>query len=257
MNDKQKEEEIKILEEMRQKSPNEVPDEVFIHFLIKYNGPATQWEREELRSDINKIWSLKLKPKDIRVRIEKLLNTNTDSIMRKWTAGKMERKLEIFENSDDKENFIFDEINEVTHIDGIPFLGGKKVLLKLYFDRLIISDTIGVNSYKIKLNSIIDIKVKTETEISEEERNVVARAVVGGLLFGGVGAIVGGMSGLQRHLIKTPRYFLTMRYISKEGGEKSLMFVGNPNIKFELDEFLDAVLYKIQKDRPRNKEMEL
>jgi len=97
---------------------------------------------------------------------------------------------------ENNKNILWKNLDDILHIDGIPFLGGKDVLLSLYSDRLAISDKNKKNSYKIQIENIVDMKVKTETEISEQERHVLARAVAGGFLFGGVGAIVGAVSGV-------------------------------------------------------------
>jgi len=143
------------------------------------------------------------------------------------------------------------------HIDGIPFLGGKKVLLNLYPDKLIISDKNKKNSYKIRMENIVDIKVKTETEISEQERNVLARAVAGGLLFGGVGAIVGGMSGIPPKKIKMIHDFLIVDYLSKNGEQKSMMFLYRNANKKLLEEFIDAVFEVKREKQPDGREVEL
>ena len=51
----------------------------------------------------------------------------------------------------------------------------------------------------INLNDIKDAKFVSEKEIVESDRSVITRALAGGLFFGVVGALVGGMSGLQKN----------------------------------------------------------
>jgi len=144
------------------------------------------------------------------------------------------------------------------HIDGIPFLGGKEVLLNLYSDKLIISDKNKKNSYKIQMENIVDMKIKTETEISEQERHVLARAVAGGLLFGGVGAIVGAVSGVPGKQIKTTHNFLIVDYLSRDGEQKSMMFLYKGANKKPLENLVNAVFeIKGKKQSEDGEEVEL
>jgi len=176
-----------------------------------------------------------------------------------------ERKKEIvdIEYQNRNNNAVLAEIDNIVHVDGIPLLGaGKRILMKLYIDKIII-DAVGEKekySYKIKINSINNIKIKTETEISERERHVLARAVAGGLLFGGVGAIVGAVSGVPGKQTKTDHNFLVLDYTDKEGNQKSLMFLCVSDLKQileRLDIFLHILRKKVMENKSEGNEIEL
>lgn len=53
------------------------------------------------------------------------------------------------------------------------------------------------NTFQINLKNVELLK-----EITEKDKSVIGRAVVGGLIFGAVGAIVGGMSGIGKKEIQ-------------------------------------------------------
>ena len=142
-------------------------------------------------------------------------------------------------------------LKNVIHVDGIPFLGGKEVFLELSPEKLFIKDKENA-TYSVKLDNIVDVKIKTETEITEQERNIIARAIAGGILFGELGAIVGGLSGIPKRQIKISHDFLIINYISKEGDKKLLMFlykVDSP--RYLLERFIHKLIKEIKKRKPR------
>ena len=104
------------------------------------------------------------------------------------------------------------------------------------------------------MENIVDMKVKTETEISEQERHVLARAVAGGLLFGGVGAIVGAVSGVPGKQIKTTHNFLIVDYLSRDGEQKSMMFLYKGANKKPLENLVNAVFEIKGKKQPEDGE---
>ena len=175
--------------------------------------------------------------------------------MSKLKTNIKKRKEELSEKGDG--TYIIRELSNLAHIDGIPFLAGKDVFIELYADRVIIGDPGRGNTYKIKMENIVDIKVKTETEISEQERHVLARAVAGGLLFGGAGAIVGAVSGVPGKQIKTIHNFLIVDYLSKDGEQKSMMFLYKSANRKPLEGLIDAVFEIKGKKQPDGREVEL
>lgn len=56
--------------------------------------------------------------------------------------------------------------------------------------------TAGFNLYDINNAQIISISTFSDIELRKEEKSIIGRAVIGGLLLGNVGAIIGGMTGL-------------------------------------------------------------
>ena len=72
---------------------------------------------------------------------------------------------------------------------------------------------------KIKFEQLIDCFVTSEEMVTEKNKSVVGRAIVGGILTGGIGAIVGGMSGIgSKKKVKTTYYFV-INYRSQDSNE--------------------------------------
>ena len=67
--------------------------------------------------------------------------------------------------------------------------------IALYDDHLIIKGGISKQEITLNYNQITDVFYGYKTEMVEQNKSVIGRAVAGGLLFGGVGAVVGAVSG--------------------------------------------------------------
>lgn len=81
------------------------------------------------------------------------------------------------------------------HLLGIPGLEQKKIV-KLFFadDRLIIRS--GKQTFELNYDKVTAIKAARKTDLIQNNKSVIGRGVVGGLAFGGVGAIVGALSAV-------------------------------------------------------------
>jgi hypothetical protein len=88
--------------------------------------------------------------------------------------------------------------------------------------------------YKFKLRKIgipfkdiVSVHIEDKTAVTErKEKSIIGRALVGGLLFGPVGAIIGGMTGLgtKEKVIFTPDLIMTVLYLDGENTEKAIVF---------------------------------
>ena len=76
----------------------------------------------------------------------------------------------------------------------------------------------------LQYSQITDVFYGLETEVVEKNRSVIGRAVAGGLLFGGVGAVVGGMSGVGKKEKKVTKLLFIISYTSKDGEDAFLQF---------------------------------
>lgn len=77
----------------------------------------------------------------------------------------------------------------------------------------------------LQYSQITDVFHGLQTEIVEKDRSVIGRAVAGGLLFGGIGAVVGGMSGVGRKKeAQVSKLVLVISYTSKDGEDAFLQF---------------------------------
>lgn len=80
----------------------------------------------------------------------------------------------------------------------------------------------------LKYEQIQAIEKLSRNEVIEYEKNksVIGRAVTGGLLLGGLGAIVGGMSGVgstvKNKMVQNS--FLIINYLSSDNEEKAISF---------------------------------
>lgn len=99
---------------------------------------------------------------------------------------------------------------------------GNMVEVALYLDHLEIS-TVGIAPISLSFEKITDVYYGIETEMVNKQKSVIGRAVTGGLLFGGVGAIVGAVSGTGEKQKKVYRTLFVISYTSN-GEEKFLQF---------------------------------
>jgi hypothetical protein len=98
-----------------------------------------------------------------------------------------------------KENYSKTNINGKLHIlseKSIPLKNGKEAYFSLSKKGINILQ--GTVSIDIPFGAIYEVKSSNFSQIINKDKSVGGRAAVGGLLFGEIGAIIGGMSGLQQ-----------------------------------------------------------
>ena len=99
---------------------------------------------------------------------------------------------------------------------------GNMVNVELYEDRLDIKEV--KNSVSLNYSQITDVFYGLQTEITTQSKSVIGRAVAGGLLFGGVGAIVGAVSGTGTKDKKERKFYFIISYTSSTGEDKYIQF---------------------------------
>lgn len=132
------------------------------------------------------------------------------------------------------------EIHVNSHINGIklssvPWLGSA------YFE--------------IHNSQIISLKQTTLSKISEMDKSVIGRAVVGGLILGPIGAVVGGMSGIRNKKKIVDKNYLVINYWDIETKSIQTLLISG---KIEMIAFFigrhnsEDVQYKIEgfKEKP-------
>lgn len=82
--------------------------------------------------------------------------------------------------------------------------------------------------YSVDYAQVTDVICGTEEEIIEKGKSFIGRAVAGGILFGGVGAVVGAVSGIGDKKVKKSKTIIVIAYTSSDGKEKFLQFC-DPN----------------------------
>lgn len=100
------------------------------------------------------------------------------------------------------------EILDFEFVDGIAFVSNGEKMKLAYHRNLVFFDSKMKDVMSIEYSDITNAEVLTETE--EENKSVIGRAIVGGLLLGPVGAVVGGISGTGKK--EKNHYFLRITY---------------------------------------------
>lgn len=99
---------------------------------------------------------------------------------------------------------------EAEHQAGLPLAEGIKCEIIKEDDKFRILS--GGNEFSLKKEKITDICVKTNVEIQNQYVSSVGGAVAGGMVFGPLGAIVGGRA--KKKKITTTEYYLIFTYYS-------------------------------------------
>lgn len=96
------------------------------------------------------------------------------------------------------------------------FSKGYMYEVALYDDHL---EVISLQKKKLLLNynQITDVFYGMETELTSKSKSTIGRAAVGGLLFGGAGAIVGAISGSGTKEVKERHFYFIISYKSSDG----------------------------------------
>lgn len=95
--------------------------------------------------------------------------------------------------------------------------------IMLFQDYLQIKQKVGGKAdATLKYSQITDVFYGHKTEIVEKHGSPIGRAVVGGLLFGGAGAIVGAMTADKK--VKENHLYFIISYKSSSGEDKYIQF---------------------------------
>lgn len=87
----------------------------------------------------------------------------------------------------------------------------------------------GMNFFYIHHNQIIDLKCVPYQQFQQEQKSVIGRAVVGGLLLGPIGAIVGGMSGLGTKVKSLGKFALIINFWDVYSHQIQSIIIPMPN----------------------------
>lgn len=107
--------------------------------------------------------------------------------------------------------------------DVAGFSKGYMYDVALYDDHLEITS---MQKRKLLLNydQITDVFYGFETELVEKPKSVIGRAAVGGILFGGAGAVIGAVSGTGTKTEKELHRCFIISYTSSDGEDKYIQF---------------------------------
>lgn len=87
----------------------------------------------------------------------------------------------------------------------------------------------------LRYDQIKDVVYTSDIQTISKSKSPIGRAIAGGLLFGGTGAIVGAISGVGTKEKKEYKFYLIINYTSKTGEDKFLQYEDqslNAGLKF-------------------------
>lgn len=101
---------------------------------------------------------------------------------------------------------------------------GFAVDVSLYEDHLTLKNLFVKQPITLNYSQITDVFHGLQTEIQEKNKSTIGRAVAGGLLFGGAGAVVGAMTAQGKKEKKVTKLMFIISYTSSQGEECFLQF---------------------------------
>lgn len=112
------------------------------------------------------------------------------------------------------------------YVSGIDYLTeGQECDLIIDSEKLIIKS--GKNqSFNISLEQIINAGIITKKEVEMKNKSAIGRGIVGGVLTGGVGLLLGGLSGVGQKVKNISKYFLVINYKSKNTDDIKIITFG-------------------------------
>lgn len=110
---------------------------------------------------------------------------------------------------------------EVKHFEGLGLKQGANCILKLTNYELQLCDIKRRPLKQISLKDIVNVGIVNDKELIEKDKSVIARGIVGNVLFGGAGLILGGLSGIGTKKVNQDIDYLIINY--KENNEDKVI----------------------------------
>lgn len=115
----------------------------------------------------------------------------------------------------------------VTYISGLDYLSeGQECNLTADEEKLTIKVSKTKNTFNIALDQIVNAGILTKTEAEMKNKSAIGRGLVGGALTGGVGLLLGGLSGVGQKVKKKSKYFLFINYKMKDSNDIKIITFG-------------------------------
>ena len=101
---------------------------------------------------------------------------------------------------------------------------GWAIDVSLYEDHLTLKNFAIKEPIILKYSQITDVFHGYTTDIIEKDKSIIGRAITGGILFGGAGAVVGAMTANGKKQKKVTKLMFIISYTSSQGEECFLQF---------------------------------
>lgn len=123
---------------------------------------------------------------------------------------KIEKQVREMENNERIE--LNSKLIQTKHQAGLPLAQDMECTIVNDVDKFTITG--GGNSFSLKKDKLTDISVKTDIDIQKSYVSSIGGAVAGGVVFGPLGAIVGGRAKQKES--RTTTYYIIFTYLSKD-----------------------------------------
>ncbi len=140
------------------------------------------------------------------------------SIVRSSKKKKTRRKLEMQQREMELQSQGITIISKMKYIDGLPIVTGTECELVSFIDKITLK--VSGTEFNLDKSKLTDVCIKTDTEIQKQYVSSVGGAVGGAILFGGLGAVVGGRAkekkttAITKYLIFTYSNNNEIKYVS-------------------------------------------
>ncbi|MCQ2308078.1 MAG: hypothetical protein MJ000_11045 [Bacteroidales bacterium] len=114
---------------------------------------------------------------------------------------------------------VISEMFKITE-DFAMFKSGQMVNVNLFDTELKLHSPGTKNDATLEYSKITDVFYGPQSSIVEKDKSIIGRAVVGGLLFGGAGAIVGAMTANGKKEKQLNRIMFVISYTGSNGMNK-------------------------------------
>lgn len=132
----------------------------------------------------------------------------------------------------DKENNIICKVS-LQHVSGLENLVQNiECKIAVNEEQLFVDD-----KYVVKLSNIKSTQIIKGKELLEQEKSMLGRALVGGILLGGIGAVIGSMTALKNEKQMKDVDFLLIDYINSKNENAQLVFMAVENIEKKLAKY--------------------
>lgn len=112
-------------------------------------------------------------------------------------------------------------------------------------------------TYRIPLDRLISMDVVSEADIKEKSKSVLGRGVAGALVFGPVGALLGGMSGIGTKKKKTYKYLLNVAYIGNDSNDVRMIIFQVSMSTFDASAFAKYVMNQCASENPEKEKRDI